>query len=129
MDSQFNSLIQSYSSNFVQYKITGNQSYQNGYTAAQQGLDSIIKELQSEVDSGKAQITAFYKSGIEQKIKSTDEKNRKLQRGLISEKDEIAAAKMRNESPAPSPSPPSISMNQYIALGVLGATIVGLSLI
>ena len=127
MDSQFNSLIQSYSSNFVQYKVTGNQSYQNGYIAAQQGLDSIINELQSEVDSGKAQISAFYKSGIEQKIKSFDANNRKLQRGLISEKDEIVASKIRNESPAPSPSPPSVSTTQYIALGVLGATILGLS--
>lgn len=129
MDSQFNSLIQSYSSNFVQYKVTGNQSYQNGYVTAQQGLNSIIQELQSEVDSGKAQISDFYKSGIEQKLKSTDAKNRKLQRGLVSEKDEIAAARIRNESPAPSPSPPSISTSQYVALGVLGATIVGLSMI
>jgi len=129
MDSQFNSLIQSYSSNFVQYKVTGNQSYQNGYTAAQQGLDSIIRELQAEVDSGKAQIADFYKSGVEQKIKSVDAKNRKLQRGILGEKDEIEAAKIRNEKPAPSPSPPPISTTQYIALGVLGATIVGLLIV
>jgi hypothetical protein len=129
MDSQFNSLIQSYSSNFVQYKVTGNQSYQNGYIAAQQGLDSIISELQAEVDSGKAQIAAFYKSGVEQKIKSVDAKNRKLQRGILGEKDEIAAAKIRTEKPAPSPSPPTVSSTQYIALGVLGATIVGLLIV
>jgi hypothetical protein len=127
MDSQFNSLIQSYSSNFVQYKVTGNQSYQNGYTSAQQGLESIISQLQAEVDSGKAQIADFYKSGIEQKIKAVDGKNRKLQRGIIGEKDEIAAAKIRNEKPAPAPSPPPVSTGQYIALGVLGATMLGLS--
>ena len=129
MDSQFNSLIQSYSSNFVQYKVTGNQSYQNGYTAAQQGLDSIISELQSEVNSGKAQIADFYKSGVEQTVKSLDAKNRKLQRGIVTEKDEIEAAKIRNEQPTPAPSPPTISTAQYIALGVLGAAIVGLSMI
>lgn len=129
MDSQFNSLIQSYSSNFVQYKVTGNQSYQNGYTAAQQGLDSIISELQSEVNSGKAQIADFYKLGVEQKVKSLDAKNRKLQRGIITEKDDIAAAKIRNEKPTPSPSPPNVSTAQYIALGVLGATIVGLLMV
>ena len=127
MDSQFNSLIQSYSSNFVQYKVTGNQSYQNGYTSAQQGLDSIINDLQSEVDSGKAQISAFYKSGIEEKIKSVDAKNRKLQRGILSEKDEIAGAKIRNETSAPMS--PSVSTSQYIALGVLGVTMIGLSMI
>uniref|UniRef100_A0A6C0EQB1 t-SNARE coiled-coil homology domain-containing protein n=1 Tax=viral metagenome TaxID=1070528 RepID=A0A6C0EQB1_9ZZZZ len=125
MDSQFNSLIQSYSSNFVQYKVTGNQSYQNSYTSAQQGLDSIINDLQSEVNSGKAQISAFYKSGIEEKIKSTDAKNRKLQRGILSEKDEIAGAKIRNEKPASTP----VSTGQYIALGVLAVTMLGLSMI
>ena len=128
MDSQFNSFIQSYSSNFVQYKVTGNQSYQNGYTAAQQGLDSIISELQSEVNSGKAQIADFYKSGVEQKVKSLDAKNRKLQRGIITEKDEITAANIRNEQPAPPPTPPTVSTDQYILIGVLGAAIVGLSM-
>jgi hypothetical protein len=128
MDSQFNSLIQSYSSNFVQYKVTGSQSYQTGYTAAQQGLDSIISELQAEVNSGKAQIADFYKSGVEQTVKSLDAKNRKLQRGIITEKDEIMAAKIRNEQPAPAPSPPTVSTVQYIAIGVLGAAIVGLSM-
>jgi CHASE3 domain sensor protein len=128
MDSQFNSLIQSYSSNFVQYKVTGNQSYQNGYTAAQQGLDSIISELQAEVNSGKAQIADFYKSGVEQTVKSLDAKNRKLQRGIITEKDDIAAAKIRNEQPAPPPSPPTVSTFQYVAIGVLGAAMVGLSM-
>ena len=129
MDSQFNSLIQSYSSNFVQYKVTGNQSYQNGYTAAQQGLDSIISELQAEVNSGKSQIADFYKSGVEQKVKSLDAKNRKLQRGIITEKDDITAAKIRGEQPAPPPTPPTVSTDQYIAIGVLGAVIVGLSML
>jgi protein-arginine kinase activator protein McsA len=128
MDSQFNSLIQSYSSNFVQYKVTGNQSYQNAYTAAQQGLDSVINELQAEVNSGKAQIADFYKSGVEQKIQSIDAKNRKLQRGIITEKDEIAAAKIRNQQPASPPTSSTVSTSQYIAIGVLGAAIVGLSL-
>jgi hypothetical protein len=129
MDSQFNSLIQSYSSNFVQYKVTGNQSYQNGYIAAQQGLDSIISELQAEINSGKAQIADFYKSGVEQKVKSLDAKNRKLQRGIITEKDDITAAKIRGEQPAPPPTPPTVSTDQYIAIGVLGAVIVGLSML
>lgn len=128
MDSQFNSLIQSYSSNFVQYKVTGNSSYRNGYTAAQEGLDSILNQLQAEVDSGKAQISAFYKSGIEEKLKTVDANNRKLERGILSEKDDIVAANIRNEHPMPSPSSPYVSTSQYIVLGVLGATIVVLSM-
>jgi len=129
MDSQFNSLIQSYNSNYVQYKITGNPSYQSAYVSAQQGLDSIISQLQQEVTSEKSSISDFYKSGIEQTLNGLQQKNRKLQRGIIIEKDDITAEKIRNEQPAPSPSQPMITTNQYIMLGVLGATILGLSVL
>lgn len=125
MDSQFNSLIQSYSSNYVQYKVTGNPSYQNGYSAAQQGLDSIVGQLKEEIDSGKEQISAFYKSGVDQKITSLNMKNRKLQRGILTEKDDIAAATIRGGQPTLMVST-SISTSQYIALGVLGLTMVAL---
>jgi len=126
MDSQFNSLTQSYSTNYVQYKVTGNPSYRKGYTSAQQGLDTIINGLKDEVNSGKQQIAAFYKSGVEQKIKSLDLKNRKLQRGILAEKDDIMAAKIRGEQPTPSPAPVPVSTSQYVAMGVLGATMVAL---
>lgn len=125
MDSQFNSLVQSYSSNYVQYKVTGNPSYQSGYTSAQQGLDSILSQLQDQVNSGKQQIAAFYKSGVEQKITDLEMKNRKLQRGILTEKDDIAAAKIRGEQPAPPPTT-SVTTSQYVALGVLGLTMVAL---
>jgi hypothetical protein len=121
MDSQFNSLVQSYSSNYVQYKVTGNPSYQNGYISAQQGLDTIIGQLQSQVNSGKQQISDFYKSGIEQKITDLNLKNRKLQRGILIEKDDIVAAKIRGEPP---PTSFSVSTSQYVAIGVLGLTMV-----
>ena len=124
MDSQFNSLIQSYSNNYVQYKVTGNTSYQTAYTSAQQGLDSIIGQLQNAVNSQKSQIAKFYKSGVEQKLTDLQHRNRFLQRGIVSEKDEITAAKMRSETPAPTP---TVQTWQYIALGVLGATAIGLS--
>lgn len=127
MDSQFNSLVQSYSSNYVQYKVTGNPSYQNGYAAAQQGLDTIIGQLQDQVDSGKQQIAAFYKSGVEQKITDLNLKNRKLQRGILTQKDDIEAAKIRGEQPPPTPAP--VSTSQYVALGVLGLTMVVLMVV
>jgi hypothetical protein len=128
MDSQFNSLIQSYSSNYVQYKVTGNPSYQNGYTAAQQGLDTIIGQLQDEVNSGKQQIAAFYKSGVEQKITDLNLKNRKLQRGILTEKDDIAAATIRGEQPVPPPVA-TVTTSQYLALGLLGVTMVVLMVV
>jgi hypothetical protein len=124
MDSQFNSLIQSYSSNFVQHKVTGNPSYQNAYISAQQGLDTIIGELQAEVNSGKEQISGFYKSGIEQKITELNLKNRKLQRGILTENDGIVAAKIRSEQPTLPSISGSVSTSQYVMLGLLGLTTV-----
>ena len=129
MDSQFNSLIQSYNSNYVQYRVTGNQTYQSGYTSAQQGLDSILSQLQEEVNNEKTRISDFYKSGIEQTMNNLQQKNRKLQRGIVSEKDDIVAAEMRNTHPLPAPSPPMLTTTQYVALGVLGVAILGLSVL
>ncbi len=128
MDNQFNSLIKSYSDNYIQFKVTGNSSYQNGFTSAQQGLDSIIQQLQTQVDAQKQKISEFYKSGIEQKITDLEQRNRFLQRGIVSEKDEIVAAQMRSETPS-SVALPSIQPWQYLALGVLGITAVGLSVV
>jgi methionine synthase I (cobalamin-dependent) len=124
MDSQFNSLLQSYNSNFVQYKVTGNQSYETGFLSAKQGLDAIISSLQSEVDNQKASISDFYKSGVEQKMIETDQNNKKLQRGIILEKDKEVADNIRSQ---PVSFSSTISTTQYIAMGVLALTIAGLS--
>jgi len=126
MDSQFTSLLKSYSDNYIQFKVTGKTSYQNGYTSAQQGLDSIINQLQENVNLQKQQIGDFYKSGVEQKILDLDQRNKFLQRGIVSEQDEITAAHMRAETPLPTTSP-SIQTWQYVTLGLLGATAIGLS--
>jgi len=128
MDSQFNSLISSYNSNYVQYKITGNPSYQTAYTAAQQGLDSIISSLQDEINGEKQNISDFYKSGVEQKLNTLRATSKKLQRGIVSENDVIAASKIRNTQPSP-PAPVSITTTQYVLLGVSGALMLGLSLL
>lgn len=127
MDSQFNSLLRSYSDNYIQFKVTGNSAYKTGYTAAQQGIDSIISQLQTTVDSEKQQIADFYKSGVEQKVLDLDQRNRFLQRGIVSEKDEVVAANMRSSS-AVSPSL-TIQPWQYITLGVLGVMSVGLMIL
>ena len=126
MDSQFNSLVQSYSSNYVQYKVTGNPSYQNSYISAQQGLDTIIGQLQDEINSGKKQISDFYKSGVEQKITNLNLKNRKLQRGILTENDGIVAAKTRNQQINSSPSLSPVTTSQYVAIGLLSVTMVAL---
>jgi hypothetical protein len=121
MDSQWNSLIQSYHSNFVQYKITGNPSYEKAYTAAQDGLTSMLNQLLRDTESQKDSITNFYKSGAEQNIIEKQQLKRKLEGGIIMQKDEIEAAKIRSQPESiPLPTPP-ISTTQYVILGVTGA--------
>jgi hypothetical protein len=125
MDSQFNNLRQSYSDNYIQYKVTGNPSYQNAYTSAQQGLESIIDQLTNTVNTEKKGLSDFYKSGIEQKLQKLDSNNKLLQRGIISEKDEVIAAQIRQSAPPP-PSP-SISTTQYVLLGGLTTAVIVMS--
>jgi hypothetical protein len=126
MDSQFNSLLQSYNSNFVQHKVTGNQSYEQSFLAAKQGLDQIISGLDQEVSAEKTKIANFYKSGIEQKMVELGQNNRKLQRGISKEADEMVASKTRTGHPASFQI--QITTAQYISMGVLGVIALGLSL-
>lgn len=127
MDSQFNNLTRSYSDNYVQYKITGNPTYQTAYQSAKQGLDTIIGKLNDQVTSGNNKISAFYKSGVEQRISELSTANKQLQRGIVAEKDDIEAAKMRGVQSMPTTI--SLSTWQYVTLGGLGAAILGLSLL
>lgn len=127
MDSQFNSLVQSYHDNYVQYKITGSQNYQTAYEAAKQGLDTLVGGLQNEVNAQRQQIADFYKSGVEHKLLEQDQQNRLLQRGIVSEKDEIEAAKLRSSGTVISSN--VVSTWQYVTAGILGAIALGLSLV
>jgi len=120
MDSQWNSLLQSFHSNYVQHKITGNPSYEKGYTSAQEGLTSILNSMLEDVDKQKDSISKFYKDGAEQKVIENQQKTRKLQRGLILQNDEIKAAHIRNEGPFLQPTSPMISTGQIIGLSVSG---------
>ena len=129
MDSQFNSLLQSYNSNFVQHKVTGKPSYQQSFLAAKQGLDEIISGLQQEVSSEKQQIADFYKSGIEQKMTELEQNNRKLQRGIVKEKDEEIASRTRSEHPVSIQPQFQITTTQYVSIGILGIIAAALSML
>jgi hypothetical protein len=125
MDSQFNTLLRSYSDNYIQFKVTGAPKFQQGYTAAQQGIESILSQMKTMVDAQKQQMSEFYKSGIEQKVTELNQRNRFLQRGLVSESDEVTAAHMRSDSS--SIQLPVVQTWQYVTIGVLGATAIALS--
>jgi len=115
MDNQFNTLIQSYHDNFLQYKITGGTSYQNSYQSAQEGIEKIIQSMQSEVDSQKKQIGDIALS--EEKLRDLASEERNSQKRLIKERDQYIAAKMRSTQLIPE----TYSVNpKYITVGVLG---------
>lgn len=125
MDNSFNSLLRSYSDNYIQFKVTGNKRYADGYTSAQQGLDNIISQMDQQNSSNKQSLADFYKSGVEQRLTNASQQKAFLGRNLIEQKDEATAAMMRQSGSFT----PTIQTWQYIALGVLGATAIGLSVI
>jgi hypothetical protein len=126
MDNQFNTLVQSYRDNYIQYRITGDPKYQQSYAGAQEGIESILNSLRSSVDSGQAQISNFYKSGVEERLQKLDADNKALQGNMIKIDDELTAAKMRQPSQELSWS--SIPTSKYITAGalLLGSLLVSL---
>jgi len=48
MDKQFHTLAKSYIDNYVEYAKTGTQSYQTAYQSAEQGIQTILENLQKE---------------------------------------------------------------------------------
>ena len=126
MDGQFNTLVRSYHDNYIQYKLTGGQSYQNAYMSAQEGIQTILDSLQKQASDQQAQISDFYKSDVEGKIRDTQSDITKYQKKIVRTEDEIEAAKMRSETPLPSPPIQTPLMSQYIALSILGVLALGL---
>jgi hypothetical protein len=121
MDSQFNTLIRSYHDNYLQYKLTGTDSYKNAYSSAQQGIETILSTLQDSVESQKATISNFYKEDVEGKLKSLQSESKSLQHGLIEQKDQLTAAEIRQSQSTSTPLPSLTS--RYIAIGSLVAVI------
>jgi len=126
MDNQFNTLVQSYRDNYIQYRITGDPKYQQSYSRAQEGIENILNSLRSSVDSGQTQISNFYKSGVEERLQKLDADNKALQGNMIKIDDELTAAKMRQPSDGLSWS--SIPTSKYITAGalLLGSLLVSL---
>ena len=121
MDSQFNTLVRSYHDNYLQYRTTGKQSYQTAYQSAQQGIDTILKTLDDEVKAQKKEVSDFYKSGVEARLKDLQHENKVLQHGLSDERDQITAANIRASAVQVTPIHPLTGY--YIAGGVLAGVI------
>jgi hypothetical protein len=127
MDSQFNTLTQSFHDNYLQYKITGDSKYQTGYKSAQQGLDAILSSMKQSVASGKADLHDFYKSGVEERIQQLDSEQKSIQSGIRQSQDEYIASQMR--LPSSTSQPIVIPTSKYITIGVLTVIMFGLYLV
>lgn len=116
MDKQFTTLKSSYYDNYLQYKLTGNASYQNSYTSAEQGIQSILASLQDQVSTQNKKVADFYNADVEGKLRDLQSNIRSSQRNVLKESDQAIAASMRN-----TPSSPSFSIPQSykISIGVL----------
>jgi hypothetical protein len=95
MDSQFTTLTRSYHDNYLQYALTGNNSYQIAYEAAKTGLDNIISSLESEVADQESVISNFYKSDVEGKMRDLKSGIIDTKRLGVSIQDQHTAAQMR----------------------------------
>ena len=122
MDNQFNTLTRSYHDNFLQFRLTGNPSYQQAYQSAQQGLDQIITSLQSQNTQQKQSISGYYNEDVEGRIRDLRSQTRDTQRKLVSENDQVVAAEMRSNALTS-----SSSNTIYYVLG--GAVLLGIGFI
>lgn len=118
MDNQFTTLTRSYYDNYLQYKVTGNSSYQNSFQSAEEGIQNILSSLQDQVNTQNQQINNFYSSNAEEKLRDTQSKIKMEQRSMIKDKDRATEAAMRS-TPASSF---EIPQSYLISIGVLSAT-------
>lgn len=121
MDNQFKTLTSSYYDNYLQYKVTGNQSYQNSYMSAEEGIQTILSSLQDQVNTQNQQISAFYQQDVEGKLRETQADIRKAQKNILKGSDEATEAIMRSTVTTP---PMTVPQSYLISLGALSAVFV-----
>jgi hypothetical protein len=127
MDSQFTTLTRSYHDNYLQYALTGNQTYQTAYENAKVGLDTIISSLESEVADQESIISNFYKSGVEGKMRDLRSQAKDAREEIVTQGDKITAAKMRQVPIAPTL--PQDYTSYYLAIGGLTVAIMVLNML
>lgn len=118
MDNQFSTLTKSYYDNFLEYKLTGNESNQKAYMSAEQGIQSILNGLTEQVNSQNTSITNFYNSDIQSKLKTARSEIQAAQRNIITNKDSLSAAEMRS-SVISQPVAESIPTSYLVMTGAL----------
>jgi hypothetical protein len=117
MDSQFNTLARSYHDNFLEYKLTGNPSYQQAYQSAQKDLDRIVSTMSDENSKQKKDISDFYNQDLEGKIRDARYKRKDAQRKITLENDQVISAEMRSSGGTAEIVDKPDMTNRWITLG------------
>jgi|UniRef100_A0A6C0AI80 hypothetical protein len=120
MDSQLTTLSSSYHDNYLQYKLTGNDSYKKAYESAKEGLDNIITAKKKELVSANQTIHDAMGADAITHFRQNQAGLGNLVEGIHEERDKVTAAQMR----LPIPQPPLNYTDKLIAISVLLGVIV-----
>ncbi len=119
MDNQFTNLTKSFYDNFLEYRIGGSTGSQTAYTAADQGIKTILDGLRNRVNVQNQEITNFYNSDVEGKLKNIRSEIEATQQTLVTNKDKVVTAQMRTPEVMPQASSTSVPIGYWIGIGVL----------
>ena len=95
MDSQFNTLSQSYRDNYLQYSATGNEKFKKAYVSAQKGLDDIIASMQEQVNTANDSLHEAVGQDAAQRYTNNQEELRRIGVDIHREDDRIEQGKLR----------------------------------
>jgi len=119
MDSQFNTLAQSYHDNYIQYAVNGDQKYQTAYQQAEQGIKDIIQSLEDQVNSTDKNIQDSLGEASMDQYKKKQDLLKNIGIHIHEEQDKLKTAQMRTPIPAPTPSYTSKYITVIALLGVI----------
>jgi len=119
MDSQFNTLAQSYHDNYIQYAVNGDQKYKTAYQQAEQGLKDIIQSLEDQVKETDKNIQDSLGEASMDQYKKKQDLLKDIGFYIHEEQDKLKTAQMRTPIPAPTPSYTSKYITVIALLGVI----------
>jgi len=108
MDNQFNTLLKSYHDNYTSFLTNHDENTKHAYQSAKKGIETLLANLQKEVDK-----------------KQQEQDDFKKEKSLQENADLLYTAQVR-QSANLNPSSSSSSTYQWIGLGVVGFLLVGL---
>ena len=105
MDNQFTTLSRSYRDNYLQYSLTGNNTYKTAYEAAKQGLDNIIQSMTTEVETNSSNLRNAVGADAASLFQDKQAGIGNVGSAIHKQKDRVVEAQMRQPPAPPTPAP------------------------